>query len=309
VLHGRRDKFELRKFKVSSPSSVASGGGVGERTVQVGKGGALGWSVRSGDAKPSRTQRRASQAEQFYAKQEARRAAQEAAAARAEAAGLPPSMPQEESWEEQQPYGDGSRGRRSRRPPARVPQQPSAGDLSHPSSEFFQPLVRQPDWRTAATADAAATAAAATTPTSPASPPQTFKDLGLASQVHTKLAGSFDIFTPTPIQSHAIPFLMAVPHFTERDTSASNPTDNHPRAIERRQRLRRTPLPRDLIIQDMTGAGKTLTYVLPLLRSAAASAFDAQVAVLVAALSNRATSLEKLTYLLRLCFICVLQHD
>jgi hypothetical protein len=218
-------------------------------------------------------------------------------------------MPQEESWEEQQPYGDGTHGRRTRRPPARVPQQPSAGELSHPSSEFFQPLVRQPDWRTAATADATATAATtAAVPSSPASLPQTFKDLGLASQVHTKLAGSFDIFTPTPIQSHAIPFLMAVPHFTERDTSASNPTDNHPRAIERRQRLRRTPLPRDIIIQDMTGAGKTLTYVLPLLRSAAASASHKRQFFWLHCRPERRVLISSLI-LLRMCFICGIQHD
>ena len=102
-----------------------------------------------------------------------------------------------------------------------------------------------------------------------------FRELGVASHVHTKLPGAFDVHSPTGIQCAAIPFLIrsAPQQFRDRDdgSAAKRGTPQGLNAEDaahqaRREKLRRMAgLPRDMVIQDMTGSGKTLAYVLPML--------------------------------------------
>jgi superfamily II DNA/RNA helicase/ferredoxin len=232
-LHGRRDKSELHRYR--GPSALDAHV---QPQGQSRSDAARIWSVRQAQ---TRKQRRAAFAQNRQESLEAHKKTDETNA--------------------DVPEGNSAQSKQSNQsvylhPQHRTPRQPHRSDLSHPSSDFFKPIACPVPSENVVHNGESMTAV------SP-SEEKSFKDLGVASHVHSRLAGTFDIFTPTPIQCASIPFLMHAPHFTERDTS--DPQDQHPLTVARRQRLRRAPLPRDLIIQDMTGAGKTLSYALPLL--------------------------------------------
>lgn len=174
--------------------------------------------------------------------------------------------------------------------PKHVYREPTLDDAAHPDSAFFKPLSSAANAKKKQATEAEAEGASEEAVDLDAADrflrmtklsydptrfvdATTFRELKVASHVHTKLEGAFDIVQPTPIQRHAIPFLLHAPFFTERlrgpaarlNLNPSRATEADRAGVERRRRAALSATPRDLVVQDMTGSGKTLSYVLPLL--------------------------------------------